>query len=115
MPWKPGQSGNMDGARKAKIFYAALMRAVLQDDGKRVRAAAEKLLDLAADGEAWAIKELRDTLDGRPAQILQGDDDAPVTFVGRIERVIIDGNAKRLHHLDTVAADVIENGTRQDD
>ena len=30
--------------------------------------AVEKLLTLAADGEPWAIKELADRLDGKPAQ-----------------------------------------------
>lgn len=68
MAWKPGETGNPDGARKHKVFYAALHRAITQEDGKRVRDAAEKLLDLAAAGDGWAIKELRNTLDGKPEQ-----------------------------------------------
>lgn len=94
MAWQPGESGNPEGAKKHKVFYAALNRAIAQEDGKRVREAAEKLLDLAAAGEAWAIKELRDTLDGKPAQTIAGDPDAPPAFVAVVERRIIDANSK---------------------
>jgi hypothetical protein len=63
--------GNTNGA-KSRAFYGALSRAIAQDDGERLRRAAEKLLDLAAEGEAWAVKELRDTMDGKPAQAVEG-------------------------------------------
>lgn len=36
-----------------------------------LRKAAEQLLKFASAGESWAVKELRDTLDGRPAQQVQ--------------------------------------------
>ena len=62
-----GQPGNKN-ATKNKIWAEALDRAIAQDDGKRLRGAAEKLLDLAADGEQWAVKELGDRLDGKPTQ-----------------------------------------------
>lgn len=68
MVFRPGQSGNPKGNPRAKKFNAALERAITQDDGDRVRAAAEKLLDLAVAGEAWAIKELADRLDGKALQ-----------------------------------------------
>lgn len=53
---------------KPKLFDAALKRAIAQDNGERIRACAEKLLDLAASGEPWAIKELADRLDGKAQQ-----------------------------------------------
>jgi hypothetical protein len=53
-------------------FREALRRAITQDDGKRIRATAEKLLDLAAEGEAWAVKELADRVDGKVAQQITG-------------------------------------------
>lgn len=68
MAWKPGETGNPNGARRPMRFLAALERALLADDSKRLRAAAEKLLDLAAEGEAWAISMLADRLDGKPTQ-----------------------------------------------
>ena len=46
-------------------------RAIKQDSGKRLRAAAEKLLDLASDGEQWAVCLLADRLDGKSAQAVQ--------------------------------------------
>ena len=58
-------------ATKSKKFYDAIDRAIAQDDGKRLRDAAEKLLDLAASGEAWAVKELGDRLDGKPKQQIE--------------------------------------------
>lgn len=61
------QKGNQLAA-KGKPFFSALKRAIAQDDGQRIRDAAEKLLDLAAAGEAWAMKELIDRLDGKPLQ-----------------------------------------------
>lgn len=66
--WKPGQSGNPSGAQREKKFLAALERAILQDDGVKLRAAAEKLLDCAVEGESWAIQQLADRLDGKASQ-----------------------------------------------
>ena len=83
MPFKPGQSGNPEGSQPRKIWIAALNRAIAQDDGKRLRRAAEKLLNLAADGDVAALKELGDRLDGKPAQavMLGSDPDAPLKIV----------------------------------
>ena len=68
MPWAPGQSGNPAGASGPKRFHAALERALLQDDGKKLRAAVEKMLDAAANGEPWAIQFLAERLDGKAQQ-----------------------------------------------
>ena len=55
-------------AIKNKLWSDTLRRAIAQDRGDRVRQAAERLLDEAAKGEPWAIKELADRLDGRSVQ-----------------------------------------------
>lgn len=69
MLWEPGQSGNPKGApKKEKRFLTMLERAIAQDDAKRLRAAAEKLLDLAAEGEQWAVEMLAERLDGKATQ-----------------------------------------------
>ena len=65
-----------DNATKSKPWRNALDRAIKQDDGKRLRAAAEKLLDEAAKGEAWAVKELGDRIDGKSVQPIEGSVDA---------------------------------------
>ena len=52
-----------------------LERAITQDDGKRLRRAAEALLDAAASGDLPAIKELADRLDGKASQQIVATDD----------------------------------------
>lgn len=69
MAERGGQPGNTNAVGGApKPFLDALNRAIKQTDGKKLRAAAEKLLDLAAEGEPWAIKELADRTDGKAQQ-----------------------------------------------
>lgn len=59
--------GNQN-ALKGKVWNDALRKAIAQDDSSRVRRAIEALLDKAAEGEQWAIKELADRLDGKSMQ-----------------------------------------------
>jgi hypothetical protein len=68
-----------NNATKNRQWANALQRAITQDDGARLRKAAEQLLDLAASGEQWAVKELADRLDGRSIQGVEvsGKDGAP--------------------------------------
>jgi len=67
MAEKGAQPGN-NNYQKGSIWNDALRRAIAQDDGKRIRAAAEKLIDLASEGTPWAVKELADRLDGKAFQ-----------------------------------------------
>jgi hypothetical protein len=64
-------------AKKGRMWNDALRKAIVQDDGKRLRASIEQLLNLASNGEPWAIKELADRLDGRPKQanVLEASDE----------------------------------------
>ncbi|MBU3565061.1 hypothetical protein [Polynucleobacter sp. MWH-HuK1] len=55
-------------AQKGRLWNDALRKAIAQDDGRRLRASIDQLLNLASKGEPWAIKELADRLDGRPKQ-----------------------------------------------
>ena len=72
MTFPKGVSGNPGGKPHApKPFRDMVDRAIKQDSGKRLRAAAESLLDLAAKGEQWAVCALADRLDGRPAQAVE--------------------------------------------
>jgi len=85
MPFEPGN----ELGKKGKVFDGALRRAIAQDDGKRIRQAAEVLLDKAAEGEPWALNMLADRLDGKAAQgvTLSGDPDAPI--VSKVVREIV--------------------------
>lgn len=68
-------------ATKNKVWISALNRAVAQDDGKKLRAAAEKLIDLAVAGDVGALRELGDRLDGKVAQAITGADGGPLVVI----------------------------------
>jgi hypothetical protein len=80
MPFQPGKSGNPEGSKDRAAFLRVLNRAIAQDDGKRLRDAVEKLLDLASGGEQWAVQMLADRLDGKPAQAVTIGNEAGETF-----------------------------------
>lgn len=73
------EPGNKHAA-KNKVFDAALRRAIAQDEGLKVREAADKLLSSAAEGQPWALSMLADRLDGKAAQsvTISGDDENPL-------------------------------------
>lgn len=70
-------------ASKGKAFYSALRRALARK-GKTVDGGLNKvagqLVAAALNGEQWAIKEIADRIDGKPAQtnILEGNEDSPL-------------------------------------
>ena len=92
MAGKGAPIGN-DYALKSQPWRNALTRAIVQDSGVKLRRAADQLLDLAAAGEPWAVREIADRLDGKAAQsvTVEGGDKPLITV---IERVIIDPAAK---------------------
>src|SRR6516162_11959200 len=68
--WKPGQSGNPGGRPSEKVF-TDLLRVVGNEidtvSGKRkIRRLAEKVYELALQGEAWACNMIADRLEGKP-------------------------------------------------
>lgn len=74
MAFTPGQSGNPGGSRKEAIIRSHLLKAAAADDHARIRKGCEKILDLMAQGEAWACHFVADRLDGKPAQAITGAD-----------------------------------------
>jgi hypothetical protein len=71
MAWQKGQSGNPRGGPKDKAFADALRLAVNEEhepNKRKLRAIAEKLVEEALKGESWAIQQVADRLDGKPAQ-----------------------------------------------
>lgn len=59
--------GNKNG-QKNRIWEEALRRALLAEDGKRLRSLAETLIIRAEAGDVSALKEIGDRVDGRPTQ-----------------------------------------------
>ena len=69
--WQKGQSGN-PGGRPEKAFTDALRLVMAEDDPvrkkRKLRCVAEKLYEKAMEGEGWAVCQIGDRLDGKPAQ-----------------------------------------------
>lgn len=87
---------NKAGPKADKIWSDAVriaaMRECLDDNGKktkRISRIADNLVRMALDGDMAAIKEIGDRIDGKPAQAIVGDPDAPITFA-KIAREIVD-------------------------
>lgn len=79
-------TGNKN-ARKGKEWFDALRKECVQR--KALDEIAKVLVDKALAGEAWAIQEVANRFDGKPAQAVQltGEDGGPVETVTRIELV----------------------------
>lgn len=88
--------GNQNAVR-AKRWQQAIMRALARASNKDVDtgldSAADKLVALALEGDKWAIDHLADRIEGKPAQTISGDPDAPLEVIQRIERVVRNANA----------------------
>lgn len=75
--------GNKNAA-KGKLFYDQLRKVLIQDDQLKLRLIAEKLVEAAEDGEAWAVKEIIDRVDGKAIQfqeITGADGEALITSI----------------------------------
>jgi len=76
-------------AQKSRFVADLIWRAHLQSEGKRARAMAENVWDLAEKGERWAVEFIRDTLDGKPKQQIEqsGPDGGPIAHSMTVELV----------------------------
>ena len=76
----------MADSKADKIWAAAVKRAVHRrmenEDGKpqKIERLADQLVEFALGGQGWAMQEIGNRLDGRPAQAIQhqGDADNPL-------------------------------------
>ncbi len=71
--------GNKNAATKNPYVATFIRLAAARDDARRLRAAAEALLDNAATGDLQSLQFIADRLDGKPKQSIElGEDpDAP--------------------------------------
>ena len=84
--------GNLN-AKKGRLFYEQLRKVLIQDDALKLRLIATKLVEAAEDGEAWAVREVIDRIDGKAIQAteISGPDGAEI--VKGIGIVFVDGHA----------------------
>lgn len=65
-------------AKKGKEWFDALRKECVQR--KALEEIAKVLVDKALAGEAWAIQEVANRFDGKPAQAITGDEGGPIEF-----------------------------------
>jgi hypothetical protein len=72
-----GQPGNRN-ARRGKAWFDALRKEIVQRDA--LADIAKKVVDAAIAGELWAIQEVGNRMDGKPAQAVEvsGPDGDPI-------------------------------------
>ena len=87
---KQNPGGQALVALPPRPFEAALKRALIQENSHRLRKMAEQVLDLAAAGEQWAIQFVADRLDGKPKQVISGENGETPVFVQSITYNIVD-------------------------
>lgn len=83
-------AGRLKGSTNDRLWRDAVRKAALERDPKSkqqyITLAARATVLAAAGGDAQAVKEMGDRLDGKPAQaIIGGDEDAPPIAVQFIE------------------------------
>lgn len=112
MPFEKGQSGNPGGKpQRAKMTYDALMVELksreAEKDPKGIRKIVQKVVDLAEEGEQWAVLFIRDTTDGKPAQqvIHAGDEDGGPIDLNHQGSIAISGTAAFIAEALGVGAD----------
>lgn len=72
---------------KGKVWSDALRRALLANDGKKLRLLAGKLIAKAMKGDVHALKEIGDRIEGKVPQGIVGADGGPVEAKVTIEFV----------------------------
>lgn len=78
MAQRGAQKGNKNAAHD-KPWSAAVRRALLADDGKKLRAIAEKVVSKAEEGDMQAIKEIGERLDGKAVTPIAAEVDMNLT------------------------------------
>lgn len=77
MAFEKGKTGNAGGRPKEKAFADAVRVAVNRVDEtdaekrKKLMILADKLVTCALAGEGWAMQQIADRLDGKPAQSVE--------------------------------------------
>lgn len=81
-------------AKKGKAWFDALRKECVQK--RALEKIAEVVVEKAMAGEQWAIAEVANRFDGKPAQAVEvsGPDGEPVETVSRIELVAMRGDGE---------------------
>ena len=78
-------------AAKGRRVEKMIERALEQEDSRRLRQGVEALLDKVAEGERWALEFVRDSLDGKPTQRVEGSGENG-EFIQKVLIEFVDAN-----------------------
>ncbi len=70
--------GNKNGLKVNRLWGETIHRVITQENSKRLREAAEALVNKAIEGDTSALRELGDRIDGKVPQGIVGGDGGPV-------------------------------------
>lgn len=76
-----GRSGppkNVNSSKPNRLWGDTIHRVITQENSKKLRAAAEALVDRAISGDTSALRELGDRIDGKVPQGIVGADGGPI-------------------------------------
>ena len=77
-PFEKGQSGNPGGRPKTKVLTERLQEALQENDGAAARWIIARLVLQSAGGAVDATKLIFDRTEGKVAQTIIGDEEAPI-------------------------------------
>jgi hypothetical protein len=81
-------AGNQNAAKRNRMLSDALKRELTQDPEKVLKIA-NKLIDSAIAGEAWAQQLIHERVDGKVPQAIVGDDEeAPLQFTRVVRQIV---------------------------
>ncbi len=90
MPFQKGQSGNPKGPGAQKPFNDALRMeiAAAGANHKALRSIANKLVDMAVNGDIRAIKEVADRLEGKAVQQVEAEHTGHIAVAVTVRKII---------------------------
>ena len=80
-PFEKGQSGNPGGRPKTKVLSERLREALQENDGAAIRWIIARLVLQSAEGAVDATKLIFDRTEGKVAQPIIGDEEAPISVM----------------------------------
>ena len=96
----PARENPSKGSKPDKLMRDALILELHEEAQgaggvmtKKLRLVARALVNAAMGGDVPAIKEINDRVDGKVAQMLQGDPENPL--IHKIERVIVNASEEK--------------------
>ena len=84
----PFEIGNTLSA-KSKRMTQMLERIMMEDDGKRLYNGLTKLMVAFEAGEPWAVEQVFNRVQGKPAQSLQIDDEGATVQFAAIRMIVV--------------------------